>query len=178
MNSSRSEPSSPFISNAILFPDGKEPTYETTGTVEERYRGYDDFDSNIAPKLYKGTEEGKKQAIKITRTHYTKIIISCLDELSNQHDSVAIDSIMYMQQLLNCMREYVDNHYSDSFSSFVSTCYDALVFNDNWINLAGEQYQKIKDIFTDLNNRNDISYEQIDKSIAKLDKIGLDTTPF
>lgn len=165
--------SAPLINNETLFPE--EPTYETTGTLEEDR--YLDNVSALESKLYEGTSEGKIQAIKITRTHYTKKILSYLDELSKQRASVA-DSIVHVQQMLTCMKEYVDNHYRDSFSSFVSTCYDALVFDDNWINLTENQYQSMKEIFTDLNNRNNISYDQIDKSIAKLEKMGLDTTPF
>jgi hypothetical protein len=173
MISSYTEPSAPLINHETLYPD--EPAYETTGTVGEDW----DFDneSEFASELYRGTSEGKVQAIKITRTHYTKKIISYLDELSKKRAS-AVDSIVHIQQLLNCMKEYIDNHYRDSFSSFVSTCYDVLVFDDNWIDLTEKQYQSMKRIFTDLNNRNNISYDQIDKSIAKLEKMGLDTTPF
>ncbi|WPD23057.1 MAG: hypothetical protein SD837_00540 [Candidatus Electrothrix scaldis] len=177
MNSSFSESSvEPFINYETLYPDGnEEQEYPTSGTIRGDRHPYDD--SEVSSKLYRGTDDGKRQAIKINRTYYTKKILSCLDELSRQRTSVA-DSILHVQQMLNCMKEYVDKHYRDSFSSFVSTCYDALVFDDNWISLTEEQYRSMKVIFTDLNNRNNISYDQIDKSIAKLESIGLDTTPF
>jgi hypothetical protein len=56
--------------------------------------------------------------------------------------------------------------------------YDALAYDDRWISLKKDDFLLIMNIMKNLNNQSDLNYEKVDKAINKLEKMGLDTTPF
>lgn len=124
-----------------------------------------------------GIEKKSQIAINIIRTFYTKKIYESLEWLSKNHET-PIDSTPYIQLLLENLKNYKDDHFADSYSSFLSALYDALVFNDSWMNLKKEQFAQLIKIIIPLNNNPKLDYDTIDKAINKLEKLGLDSTPF
>jgi hypothetical protein len=97
--------------------------------------------------------------------------------LSQNHET-PMDSTPYIQPLLENLKKYKDDHFADPFSSFISALYDALVFNNSWVNLKKEQFALLIEIMIPLNNNPKLDYDKIDKAINKLEKLGLDSTPF
>ncbi|MCK4446077.1 MAG: hypothetical protein KAW56_03240 [Candidatus Marinimicrobia bacterium] len=124
-----------------------------------------------------GIEKKSQTAISIMRTFYTKKINESLKWLSQNHET-PLESTHYIQPLLENLKKYKEDYFEDPFSSFLSALYDSLVFNDSWINLKKGQFSQLIKIIIPLNNNPKLDYENIDKAINKLEKLGLDTTPF
>jgi len=118
-----------------------------------------------------------KKAEKITRTHFSKKIIASLNWLAENHTN-ALDSLPYIQSLLSDLKKYRDDYFSDVFASFLAALYDALIFNDSWINVSKDSFSGIRKLIIELNNNSSLDYEKVDKAINVLDKMGLDTTPY
>ena len=124
-----------------------------------------------------GIEKRGQTAISIVRTFYTNKINESLQWLSKNHEK-PLESTHYIQPLLENLKKYKEDYFEDPFSSFISALYDSLVFNDSWINLKKGQFSQLIKIIIPLNNNPKLDYENIDKAINKLEKLGLDTTPF
>ncbi len=149
---------------------------------EESQPSYDSIDKSAnvleIPLASDYEIEKKRQHFqKIARTFYTKKICDSLEWLSQNHET-PMDSTPYIQQLLENLKMYKDDYFTDPFSSFISALYDSLVFNDSWINLKKEQFVQLINIIIPLNNNPKLDYDKIDKAINKLEELGLDSTPF
>lgn len=174
--------------------DRKETSYDGNGyniipshsinTLEEKkpqpsYGSIDEsvnkFNIPLAPNYE--IEKTSQIAQKIERTFYTKKICESLKWLSQNHET-PMASTPYIQLLLENLKMYKDDYFEDPFSSFISALYDALVFNNSWINIKKEQFTQLIEIIIPLNNNSDLDYDNIDKAINKLEKLGLDSTPF
>ena len=143
---------------------------------------YSSFDESaylfkvLVPADYE-IEKKSQKTISIIRTFYTNKMKESLEWLSMNHET-AIDSTPYIKLLLENLIIYKHDHLIDPYSSFVSALYDALVFNDSWMQLDKEQFEKILRIIIPLSNNKKLDYDIVDKAINKLEKLGLDTTPF
>ncbi len=122
-------------------------------------------------------KEKSESAVRIVRTFYTKKINASLEWLSMNHET-AMSSTPYIQPLLENLKEYRDEHFTDAYSSFLSALYDALAGDDSWVKLRREDFAEIMKIVTSLNNRRKLDYDTIDKAINELEELGLDSTPF
>lgn len=116
-------------------------------------------------------------ATSIIRTYYSNKIIEALNWLTENHE-LTINSLPYIQKLFENLHEYKELYYEDPFSSFISALYDGLSFENKWIDLNRDDFKKISKILTSLNNKKQLNYDSIDKSINELEKIGIDTTPY
>jgi len=162
-----------IISNSI---------YDYNNRKQERKTSYSSTDErfhliNIPLAVDYGIEKKSQTAISIIRTFYTKKIKESLEWLSKNHET-PMDSAPYIQPLFENLKKYKDDHFQDPYSSFISALYDALVFNDSWMKLEKQQFGQILTILIQLNNNRKLNYDTIDKTINKLEKLGLDTTPF
>lgn len=143
--------------------------------VSPKYEYIDPFFRSISTEFTRETKS--HTAIIIERTFYTKKMNESIEWLSENHKS-PIESTPHIQRLLANLKIYKEDYFDDPYSSFISALYDALVFNDSWINLEKEHYKELKKIMIQINNKSNLNYDAIDKAINKIEKLGLDSTPF
>lgn len=158
----------------IIYQEKAEKDEESFGTTDSK----DDL-SSFSHLSYETPVKRSVKSTRIIRTIFTKKILDSIQWLSSHHDNEsAIDSIPYVQFLLENLKLYEDNYFDDPYSSFLSALYDALVFNEAWIKLTKETFGGIHKILIPLNNNPGLTYDKVDKAICNLEKLGLDTTPF
>ncbi len=165
-----------LISNDVIFNKMTQPTLNIGQS--------DIYKSNIPSLLsfesyqneYVATESNNETE-NVLRTHYSRKIIESLEWLYSNHIS-ALDSIPYIQTLLETLKNYSDRYYADPFASFTSALYDALIFQDKWAEVKKEVFGSLVNIIIPLSNNKNLNYATVDKAINKIDKLGLDTTPF
>lgn len=114
---------------------------------------------------------------RMIRTEYTEKIVTSLKWLIENHESNN-QSIPYMNKLQKAIIRFIDSHFEDPFSSFLTALYDGLINENIWICLSKESYKTILDILVKLNNDPKIDYDKVDKCIVELEKLGLETTPY
>lgn len=105
-------------------------------------------------------------------------MLDAIEWLSAYHEPSNIDSIPYMQYLFENIKRFFSEHFDDPYSAFLTALYDALSYDNSWIHLTKEDFTQIGNLMIDLNNQPNLNYDRIDKTINKLEKMGLDTTPF
>ena len=118
-----------------------------------------------------------QKATSIIRTFYTNKMKESLEWLSMNHKT-ALESTPYIQPLLENLKIYKQDYFTDPYSSFVSALYDALVFNDSWMQLDREKFKQLLTIIIPLSNNRNLDYNTVDRAINKVEQLGLDTTPF
>lgn len=174
----RSESTEPFeykgnITDLALYRERKSESMSS-------YNSFDKDDEQGIPPINVSDYPSKrsKKGIRTIRTFYTKKMLVAISWLSDNHEPANIDSIPYMQQLFENIKRFFKEHFDDPYSSFLTALYDALAYDNSWINLTKGDFIAIKNLMTNLNNQPNLDYEKIDKAINKLEKMGLDTTPF
>ena len=160
------------IPSDYIYPSEEQKTQDSYGSIDE---SVNKLKILLVPDYE--IEKKSQSAQKIVRTFYTKKINESLEWLSQNHET-PMGSTPYIQPLLENLKKYKDDHFADPFSSFISALYDALVFNNSWVNLKKEQFALLIEIMIPLNNNPKLDYDKIDKAINKLEKLGLDSTPF
>jgi len=161
----------------------KENIYEEIAEAQEEQKVPSSVSSiaeatNVIVLHPSSIKEKKSQTARIIkRTFYTKKINESLTWLSKNHE-LSIDSTHYVQLLLENLKKYKEDYFEDPYSSFLSALYDALVFKDSWIKLKKEHFIELIKIIIPLNNNPKLDYDTVDKAINKIEKLGLDTTPF
>lgn len=84
-----------------------------------------------------------------------------------------------MESMLNCLRIYRDEQWGkDNRIHFVSALVDGLSYHKFWTLMDLEQFISLADIVRSLKDRDVWEDEDIDVAIFKLDRLGIDTTPF
>jgi hypothetical protein len=163
--------------NVIPFP--KDTYTEEKNELQTSYSSLNrEIDSIFPEQVLHDSSNKSKQARRIIRTTFTKKMFVSLKWLSDNHEMSDTDSIPYMQQFFEILKKYYEGHFEDPYSSFLTALYDALAYNDAWINLKKDDFKSIGNLMKGLNNQPNLDYDKIDKAINKLEKLGLDTTPF
>ncbi len=114
---------------------------------------------------------------KIIRTHYAKELIVNLDWLSEYHEADTPLCIPYISSILNLITKFADENFDDPFSSFLLALYDGLRNEDSYLVIEKEVYKRICSYVKVLNNK-ELDYKLVDKYIFKLEKSGLNITPY
>lgn len=114
--------------------------------------------------------------IKVMRAHYINPIFDALDKIQSHTNSH--EAAVYINQILNNIRELEVKSPNDIFLDILYALYDALVFDDNWIKYAPNQYGKVKLILEKYDRYSSLKYNHIEKALYALEDIGLDILPF
>lgn len=119
-----------------------------------------------------------KRINKFLRTHYSKKIVSALEWITENHIMNEPIAANHISILFNNIKDYSKSNIQiDPFCSFLLAIYDALAINNAWVSIDNETYNKISKYVIELNDKN-VNNSIVAKYLLKLEKIGLEITPF
>lgn len=156
---------------------------EATGDKDESMIPHELVSPQIAEKkiLYFPFQPAAEPSIDpaaeiIIRTHFAEKILSALKKI--QPYCQTSDAVIYAEELLSTMRTMRDTSPFDLYLEVVMALYDALAFNNNWIEYNAAQYEDAYRILKNLASQRHLVRSKVEKAIIKLEDAGFDTTPF
>ncbi|QIR41856.1 hypothetical protein HCG51_34840 (plasmid) [Tolypothrix sp. PCC 7910] len=118
-----------------------------------------------------------EQTVKeVSGIEITKAILVDLEKLaSNSSEPIAA---VYADNLLRTMHSMHDKLPFDPYTEVVMALYDALFFQNRWIDYNASQYRGVCDLLTSLVNQEIINNSSVEDAILTLENLGFDTLPF
>jgi hypothetical protein len=114
--------------------------------------------------------------LKASAVEITKSLLSDLEKLSKcAGEPVAA---VFIDSLLRKMRSLHDTYMDDPYTEVVMALYDALAYQNHWIDYTKSQYQDAYDLFVYLVNQEIITNTEVENSIIALENLGFNTLPF
>jgi hypothetical protein len=120
-------------------------------------------------KSYIQTEK-EKESISIEE------IIDLFELVVKNHKLKTPDAVVYINKLAKTINQYILTNQHNPLSNFFSAFYDAIMFEQNWINISKKQFLRVLKIIKKIIIQPDIKI--IKGAIIELERIGFDTTPF
>jgi hypothetical protein len=85
---------------------------------------------------------------------------------------------MYADSILRTIRAMRDLVSYDPYVAVAMALYDAMVFQNQWLNYTAEQYEGAHRVLRNLAGRSQLRNNDIENAIMDLEDMGFDTTPF
>jgi hypothetical protein len=111
--------------------------------------------------------------IKAMRSNFLSPILISLQGI--QEYAGTSGAAMYVEQILQKVREMHDTLPGDSIIEVLRALYDSMVSEANWVNYTAEQYQKAYEILEVLSKRIPVTKKDYERAIVRLEKTGFDT---
>lgn len=112
------------------------------------------------------------------RNPFAKVILSELEWVAKNQEQGQPAAAPRIARLLRVMRDYTLRYHDDPFASYLNALYDGLTADDFWIQIPRDTYLAILAITRKLAGISLSDFRQVDKAIADLEGLGLDTTPY
>ncbi|MEQ8975253.1 MAG: hypothetical protein RIE73_33320 [Coleofasciculus sp. C1-SOL-03] len=84
---------------------------------------------------------------------------------------------VYADSLLRTLRTIRDQFPFEPLTEILMAFYDAIAFENRWIDYQANQYKEVGDLLTTLVN-SQLSNEEVEQTILSLEDLGFDTLPF
>jgi len=84
---------------------------------------------------------------------------------------------VYADSLLRTLRTIRDQFPFEPLTEILMAFYDAIAFENRWIDYQANQYQGVRDLLTTLVDF-PLSNEDVEQAILRLEDLGFDTLPF
>jgi hypothetical protein len=84
---------------------------------------------------------------------------------------------VYADSLLRTLRTIRDQFPFEPLTEILMAFYDAIAFQNRWIDYQANQYKEVGDLLTTLVN-SQLSNEEVEQAILSLEDLGFDTLPF
>ncbi len=117
-------------------------------------------------------------AQRIARSPFAKAIVRELSWLRNNQIPGSAEVSPRVHRLFSLIQDYVERRFSDPFSSYLNAVFDGLCSDNRWADLDPAQYGRIEEITRKLAGQKLFDYRSVDKAIAQLEALGVDTTPY
>jgi len=85
---------------------------------------------------------------------------------------------MYADSILRTIRAMRDLVPFDPYTEVAMALYDAMAFQDRWLDYTAEQYEGAHHLLRNLAVRSQLRNNDIENAIIALENLGFDTTPF
>ena len=115
---------------------------------------------------------------RIARSPFAKVIIENLSWLRDNQMPGLPDASPKINRLFSLIQDYVERRIADPFSSYLNALFDGLCSGNRWVDLTSNQYGQIAEITQKLARQTLTDYNKVDKAIAQLEAVGVDTTPY
>lgn len=115
---------------------------------------------------------------RLVRNPFAKTILSELEWISRNQEPGTPTSAPRIARILRVIRDYTLRYHDDPFASFLNALYDGLAAENSWIRIPREDYRAIEAITRKLASISISDFRLVDKAIATLEGLGLDTTPY
>lgn len=116
------------------------------------------------------------QAQFVIRKHYAKALIANLEKV--QQFSGEPQAANYVGPLLNSILIMRDTIPLDPYVEVVMAFYDAVAYEDRWVNCRAEQYEGVKNFLSRLANKPSLNRGDVDRGLDELEALGFDVLPF
>jgi hypothetical protein len=85
---------------------------------------------------------------------------------------------MYADSILRTIRAMRDLVPFDPYTEAAMALYDAMAFQNQWLNYTAEQYEGAHRLLRNLVGRSQLRNNDIENAIMDLEDLGFNTTPF
>ena len=113
---------------------------------------------------------------RILRVHFVNPILADLRRIQRHCGTPA--AAMYADSILRTIRAMRDLVSFDPYTEVAMALYDAMAFQNQWLNYTAEQYEGAHRIFRNLAGRSQLRNNDIENAVMDLEDLGFDTTPF
>lgn len=118
----------------------------------------------------------EQNVLEVSGVEITKSLLVDLQKLSSYSGEPV--AAVYADNLLRTMRFMRDKLPFDPYTEVVMALYDALAFQNRWIDYKASQYKGVYNLLTSLVNQDTINNSSVEDSILALENLGFDTLPF
>ncbi|MBD2254540.1 hypothetical protein [Nostoc parmelioides] len=115
-------------------------------------------------------------SLEVSGVEITKTLLGDLQKLQ-QYTGEPIAAV-YADNLLRTMRKLCDQLPFDLYTEVVMALYDALAFQNRWIDYTANQYKGVGELLTSLINQEIINNSSVESAILTLENLGFHTLPF
>jgi len=112
---------------------------------------------------------------RILRAHLAEQILDDLSKLALHHGQPI--AAVYANGFLSTARLFRDQSPFDPYLEILMSLYDALAFENRWLDYNRSQYEGAKAVLISFANQ-ELDNKKIQKAVMKLEKLGFDTIPF
>jgi hypothetical protein len=118
----------------------------------------------------------EQDADRILRVHFVNPILADLRQIQRHCGTPA--AAMYADSILRTIRAMRDLVSYDPYVEVTMALYDAMAFQNQWLNYTAEQYEGAHRVLRKLAGRAQLRNNNIENAIMDLEDLGFDTTPF
>jgi hypothetical protein len=113
---------------------------------------------------------------RILRVHFVNPILADLRKIQRHCGTPA--AAMYADSILRTIRAMRDLVPFDPYTEVAMALYDAMAFQDRWLDYTAEQYEGAHHLLRNFAVRSQLRNNDIENAIMDLEDLGFDTTPF
>jgi hypothetical protein len=116
-----------------------------------------------------------RDADRILRVHFVIPILADLRQIQQSCGTPA--AAMHADSILCTIRAMRDLVPFDPYTEVAMALYDAMAFQNQWLNYTAEQYEGAHRILRNLAGRSQLRNNDIENAVMDLEDLGFDTTP-
>jgi hypothetical protein len=117
-----------------------------------------------------------RDADRILRVHFVNPLLA--DLRSIQPYCGTPDAAKYADSILRTIRAMRDLLPFDPYTEVAMALYDAMAFQNRWLDFTAEQYEGARHLLRNLAVRSQLRTNDIENAIMDFEELGFDTTPF
>ena len=117
-----------------------------------------------------------RDADRILRVHFVNPLLADLRKIQQHCGTPA--AAMYADSILRTIRAMRDLVPFDPYIEVAMALYDAMAFQNRWLDYTVEQYEGAHHLLKNLAVRSQLRNNDIENAIMGLENLGFDTTPF
>ena len=117
-----------------------------------------------------------RDADRILRVHFVNPILADLRKIQRHCGTPA--AAMYADSILRTIRAMRDLVPFDPYTEVAMALYDAMAFQDRWLDYTAKQYEGAHHLLRNFAVRSQLRNNDIENAIMDLEDLGFDTTPF
>jgi hypothetical protein len=134
------------------------------------------FSKELSTPLSSPGLTGDRDADRILRVHFATPILADLRKIQRHCGTPA--AAVYADSILRTIRAMRDLVPFDPYTELAMALYDAMAFQNRWLDYTAEQYEGAHHLLRNLADRSQLRNNDIENAIMDLEDLGFDTTPF
>ncbi|HXH09647.1 MAG TPA: hypothetical protein VNP04_07795 [Alphaproteobacteria bacterium] len=117
-----------------------------------------------------------REVDRILRVHFASPLLADLRNI--QRHCGTPTAAVYADSILRTIRAMRDLMPFDPYTEIAMALYDAMAFENHWLDYTAEQYEGAHHLLRNLADRSQLRNNDVEKAILNLEDLGFDTTPF